>query len=81
VRELREELAIEVRSAEPLMRYPVEYPDRMIWLDMWIVNEWRGTVTALDGQALKWVQPALLGREDILEADQPIVAALALRAR
>jgi 8-oxo-dGTP diphosphatase len=76
VRELREELGVQARAAERLMRYPVEYPDRIIWLDMWIVSEWSGTPSGLDGQALKWVEPSRLPGEDILEADQPIVAAL-----
>ena len=80
VRELREELGVEVRSAQRLMRYAHAYPDRVVWLDMWIVTEWRGEPRSLDGQALKWVPPAKLGGEDILEADQPIVAALMQRA-
>ena len=75
-RELREELGVEARAAIPLMRYPVESPDRVIWLDMWIVTEWSGEPRGLDGQALKWVEPASLAAEDILEADQPIVDAL-----
>ena len=77
VRELREELGVEVAAAEPLLRYDVEYPGRTITLDMWRVTSWTGIVRGLDGQAWKWVEPALLGREDILEADLPIVAALA----
>ena len=77
VRELREELGVEVQSAERLMRYAHAYPDRVVWLDMWVVGEWRGEPRSLDGQALKWVEPAQLAAEDILEADQPIVAALA----
>jgi 8-oxo-dGTP diphosphatase len=81
VRELREELGVEVLAAERLMRYPHEYPDRVVWLDMWIVGEWRGEPKGLDGQALKWVEPARLDGEDILEADQPIVAALMNCAR
>ncbi len=81
VRELREELGVEAHAAERLMRYPVEYPGRVIWLDMWIVAHWSGTPTGLDGQALKWVEPARLPDEDILEADQPIVAALVSRER
>jgi 8-oxo-dGTP diphosphatase len=81
VRELREELGVEVLAAERLMRYPHAYPDRVVWLDMWIVTDWRGDATSLDGQALKWVEPARLGGEDILEADQPIVAALIPRAK
>ena len=79
VRELREELGVHVESAEPLMRYDVTYPGRTVTLDMWIVTAWRGEVTGLDGQAWKWVEPAQLSAEDILEADQPIVAALAQR--
>jgi 8-oxo-dGTP diphosphatase len=76
VRELREELGVKVHSAEPLLRYDFGYDDRTVTLDMWIVTSWTGTVRGLDGQAWKWVEPALLEREDILEADQPIVAAL-----
>jgi len=80
VRELREELAVEVRAAEPLMRYEVAYPAGSVDLDMWIVTSWSGRVIGLDGQAWKWVEPAQLAEEDILEADQPIVAALIARA-
>ena len=81
VRELREELGVEVLEAERLMRYAHEYPDRVVWLDMWTVSRWRGEPRGLDGQALKWVDPARLHEEDILEADQPIVAALAAGLR
>ena len=77
VRELREELGVEVQAAGRLVRYPHAYPERTVWLDMWIVTDWRGEPRGLDGQALKWVEPARLHEEDILEADQPIVAALA----
>ncbi len=79
VRELREELGVEVRAAVRLMRYPHEYPDRTVWLDMWIVSDWGGEVHAHDGQALCWVEPSRLGEHDILEADGPIVEALRRR--
>jgi 8-oxo-dGTP diphosphatase len=79
VRELREELGVDVQAAERLIRYPHAYPERTVWLDMWIVSGWSGEPHGLDGQALKWVEPARLHDEDILEADQPIVAALARR--
>jgi 8-oxo-dGTP diphosphatase len=81
VRELREELGLEVSAAERLMRYPHEYADRVVWLDMWTVQRWSGEPRGLDGQALKWVEPARLHEEDILEADQPIVVALAAGRR
>ena len=62
------------------MRYSHRYPKRTVWLDMWIVTAWHGEPQGLDGQALKWVAPQHLAAEDILEADQPIVTALARRA-
>jgi 8-oxo-dGTP diphosphatase len=77
-RELREELGVEVQSAERLIRYPHAYPERTVWLDMWIVSGWKGEPHGLDGQALKWVEPTRLHDEDILEADQPIIAALTI---
>ena len=76
VRELREELGVEVHSAERLMRYSHAYGDRVVWLDMWVVGAWSGEPRSLDGQAFKWIEPARLHEQDILEADQPIVAAL-----
>jgi len=79
VRELREELGIEVHAAGRLIRYPHAYPERTVWLDMWMVTDWSGEPRGLDGQALKWVETARLHEEDILEADEPIVAALAGR--
>lgn len=81
VRELREELGVEVRSAERLTRYAHAYPDRVVWLDLWVVADWAGEPRGLDGQAIKWVEPADLDGEDLLEADRPIVAALQRRSR
>lgn len=81
VRELREELGVDVHAAERLVGYSHAYPERVVWLDMWIVTSWSGEVRGLDGQALKWVAPDRLHEEDILEADQPIVEALARRFR
>ena len=81
VRELREELGVEVLAAGRLMRYRHEYVERVVWLDMWTVHEWSGEPRGLDGQALKWVEPQRLHEEDILEADQPIVVALAAGRR
>jgi len=77
VRELREELGVEVAAARRLLRYSHPYPERVVWLDLWVVSEWSGEPQGLDGQALRWVAPGRLHEEDILEADAPMVAALA----
>ena len=76
VRELHEELGVVVHAAERLIRYSHAYPGRIVWLDMWVVTAWSGEPRGLDDQALKWVPPADLRGEDILEADQPIIEAL-----
>jgi len=75
-RELREELGVEVRAARPFMRLSHAYEDRAVELSLWIVERFTGTPQPLEGQALKWVEPARLAEQDILEADHSFVAAL-----
>jgi 8-oxo-dGTP diphosphatase len=75
-RELREELGIEVAAARPLMRLHHDYDDRSVELSLWTIEHYSGTPQCLDGQRLKWVLPAHLAEEDILEADQPFVTLL-----
>ena len=79
VRELREEIGIEAGDAERLMYYAAVYPGRTIWLDVWMIRDWSGQPRGLDAQSLEWVEPSRLREHDILEADAPIVAALARR--
>jgi 8-oxo-dGTP diphosphatase len=75
-RELREELGIEVLAARPFMRLAHAYEDRDVELSLWIVERFAGEPRSLDAQRLKWVSPAALAAEDILEADQPFITAL-----
>ena len=76
VRELAEELGIEVWDAQPFMRLTHAYPDRDVELSLWIIVSYAGTPESLDAQRLRWVLPAQLAREDILEADRPFIEAL-----
>ena len=76
MRELREELGIEVLAARPFMRLTHAYAERDVALSLWIVERFSGEPRSLDAQALKWVAPGRLGSEDILEADQPFIEAL-----
>jgi 8-oxo-dGTP diphosphatase len=75
-RELQEELGITMRAARPCMRLRHQYPDREVELSLWIVTAFEGEPQPRDGQRLKWVAPARLAEEDMLEADQPFIAAL-----
>ena len=79
VRELAEELGIEVWEAHPFMRLSHAYPDRDVELSLWIIVSYAGTPAALEAQHLKWVPPAQLTGEDILEADRPFIEALQQR--
>ncbi|MBV8144763.1 MAG: 8-oxo-dGTP diphosphatase MutT [Gammaproteobacteria bacterium] len=76
VRELREELGVEVLAARPCMRLTHAYAEREVELSLWIVERFAGEPRPLDAQALKWVARAALGAEDILEADRPFIEAL-----
>ena len=78
-RELREELGVEVQDAHRLLRYRHDYPGRTVDLDFWNVTGWSGTPHGREGQALKWVRPADLPHEDILEADAPMIEVLLAR--
>ena len=78
-RELHEELGVVVRAGYPFMRLTHAYEDRKVELSMWIVETYTGEPQSLDGQALKWVVPARLPDEDILEADRPFIDALRTR--
>ena len=75
-RELREELGIEVAESTPFMRLTHCYSDRSVELSMWIVERFVGVPRGLDGQALRWVVPAELAEQDLLEADRPFIDAL-----
>ena len=75
VRELREELGIEARVDEALIRVPQQYPAKRLVLDVRHVR-FTGTPRGLDGQALAWVPPARLGSYPMPPADRPVVAAL-----
>jgi 8-oxo-dGTP diphosphatase len=79
-RELFEELGVRISACRPLMRLFHDYDDRRVELSMWIVEAYSGEPRGLDGQALKWVPPAALLDEDILEADRPFIVALQAEA-
>jgi 8-oxo-dGTP diphosphatase len=76
VRELREELGVEVAAARELVKYAHHYPERIVNLEFWHVTRWRGPPRSLDRQALKWVTVSELSTVGLLEADGPMIEAL-----
>jgi 8-oxo-dGTP diphosphatase len=77
-RELREELGIELQSAQPLIRVPWTYDDRRLLLDAWRVDRWDSAPQSLEGQALQWWDPAKIDPAIMTPADRPILQALRL---
>ena len=78
VRELREELGVEVRTGDEVARLQHDYPDRTIDLVLIRATLLDGAPRGLDGQALKWVDCQSLGNERLLPADAPFIEALQL---
>lgn len=76
LRELYEELGVQVREPQFCLRLTHAYPDRTVELSFWIVREFSGEPRGLEGQQLRWVPAAQLGLQDILEADAPFIEAL-----
>jgi 8-oxo-dGTP diphosphatase len=78
-RELHEELGIDVHEAAPLIAYEHQYPHRRVLLDLWVVTRYCGEPQPLDAPALQWVAVDELESAGLLEADRPMIGALAGR--
>ena len=78
VRELHEELGVDVRDARPLIRITHAYTDRTVVLDTWLVSAFGGEPHGRENQAFAWVRPENLHEYPLLTADGPIVSALRL---
>ncbi len=78
-RELHEELGIDVHEAAPLIAYEHQYPHRRVLLDLWVVTRYSGEPQPLDAPALQWVAVDELESAGLLEADRPMIGALAGR--
>ena len=78
VRELREELGIEVTKTDlaPLTFASHAYPDFHLLMPVYLCWRFEGHVTALEGQEVRWVRPDALSSYDMPPADEPLKIAL-----
>jgi 8-oxo-dGTP diphosphatase len=78
IRELREELGIDVSAAclapFAFASHPLE--GRHLLMPLYLCRRWTGTVEGREGQALAWVRPAKMGDYAMPPADKPLVALL-----
>lgn len=78
IREVREELGIEVQEAclAPLTFASHAYPDFHLLMPLFACRRWDGLVQAREGQALKWVFARQLRDFPMPPADEPLIAPL-----
>jgi len=78
IRELKEELGIDVKAAclAPFTFASHRYETFHLLMPLYVCRRWDGTVTPQEGQAVKWVRPKQLADCPMPPADQPLVAML-----
>lgn len=78
IRELSEELGIEVKEAclAPLTFASYAYPEFHLLMPLYICRRWDGMVSSREGQALKWVRPGKLRDLAMPPADEPLIPPL-----
>lgn len=78
VRELREELGIEVEAAYPWITRVFTYPHATVRLNFFRVTAWSGELHPHEGQQFAWQHPPEVMVSPILPANAPILRALEL---
>lgn len=80
VRELREELGIEVVTAYPWITRVFTYPHAMVRLSFFRVTEWSGEMHPHEGQQFSWQHATEVAVHPVLPANAPVLRALELPA-
>lgn len=78
VRELREELGIEVETAYPWITRDFIYPHATVQLNFFRVVSWRGDLHPHEGQQFSWQFPGSVGVEPMLPANALVLRSLEL---
>ncbi|MDE2258717.1 MAG: Nudix family hydrolase [Betaproteobacteria bacterium] len=78
VREIREELGVEIRDAFPWITRHFEYPHAPVRLHLFRVTQWAGLPQSLEAQKLAWQGPGCEAVTPMLPANAPILQALEL---
>jgi 8-oxo-dGTP diphosphatase len=78
IRELNEELGIDVLASAPLISLPWRYPEKTVRLHALRVTAWRGEPHAREGHPLRWAAMRDIDVATMPPADAPIVTALRL---
>jgi len=76
VREVAEELSIQVEVLSFLLRRPYDYADRRVDIWFYVARRVAGSPRAVGCQEWRWVRPEELASYPLPDASEPVVAAL-----
>jgi 8-oxo-dGTP diphosphatase len=79
IRELREELAIDIApdDLQPFAFASHAYERFHLLMPLWLCRRWQGEVRPMEGQRIRWTAPGDLAGLAVPPADVPLIAALA----
>ncbi len=75
-RELKEEIGIEIHSADALTHLTHHYPSYSVELNAWKVRDYSGVPTGMEGQLLQWVRLEELQQLKLPGANEAILKKL-----
>ena len=78
VREIKEELDLEIKQLRPLITINHNYDDKAVCLHVYKVMLYQGEATGLEGQQVKWLPVSLLSVHNFPAANLPIIKAVQL---
>ncbi len=55
-REIREEVGLDIQSARPYLTHRHDYGDKIVLLDVWLVEHFLGEAQGREGQQLQWCE-------------------------
>lgn len=73
IRELKEEVDLNVQSTQPMMVIEHDYGDKKVILDIHWVTDFSGTAKGLEGQTIQWVTKQSLVNFEFPAANKAIV--------
>lgn len=76
IRELAEELGIEIVRFEYFLSLEHDYADRQVHIEFFLVTEWQREARGILGQGLKWVPVDALPQLRLLPANEAVVEKL-----
>lgn len=73
IRELKEEVNLDVTATTAMMEIRHDYGDKQVFLDIHWVNDFQGKAIGLEGQEIQWVKKNNLVNFEFPEANKAIL--------